>query len=81
MIAYFILNRIFSLVLLGFLAAQENVRGEDAALVLTNAAQVKALSVADAAKQIPVKLQGVVTGEGKLGIVIQDTTMGIFIFA
>ena len=57
------------------------VRGADAPWVLTNAAQVKALSVAAAARQIPVQLQGVVTGEGRTGIVVQDATMGIFIDA
>ena len=64
-----------------FLLAQTNVRGENLPGVLTNAAQVKALSVAAAAKRIPVKLQGVATGEGKTGIFIQDDTPGIFVYS
>ena len=69
----------------GFLAtlllATYLARGANAPEVLTNAAQVKALSVTAAAKKIPVRLRGVVTGEGKTGIVIQDATLGIFIFS
>ena len=54
---------------------------ESAPTVLTNAAQIKALSVEAAKKRIPVRVRGVVTGEGRDGIVIQDATMGVFIYS
>ena len=63
------------------LAALAKARSQDVPGVLTNAAQVKALSVTVAAQRVPVQLQGVVTGEGKTGIVIQDATMGIYLYA
>ena len=63
------------------LPAAETAQAGNAMELLTNAAQVKALSVAQAAEKIPVRVQGVVTGEGKDGIVIQDATMGIFIYS
>ncbi len=47
---------------------------------MTNAAQVRALSYDAALARKPVRLRGVVTGEGSTGLVIQDSTSGIFIF-
>ncbi|MEI6192947.1 MAG: sensor histidine kinase [Verrucomicrobiota bacterium] len=63
-----------------FLAAPSSGRGESTPGVLTNAAQVRALSFDQARTHMPVRLRGVVTGEGSTGIVIQDSTAGIFIY-
>jgi signal transduction histidine kinase len=63
-----------------FLGAPASLPGEDATEVLTNAAQVRALSFDEALTRKPVRLRGVVTGEGSTGIVIQDSTSGIYIF-
>jgi signal transduction histidine kinase len=57
-----------------------SLRGENAAEILTNAAQVRALSYDEALTRRPVRLRGVVTGEGTTGLVVQDRTAGIFIF-
>ncbi len=55
------------------------LHGEDNTGILTNAAQVRALSYDEALARRPVRLRGVVTGEGSTGMVIQDGTAGIFI--
>lgn len=49
--------------------------------VLTNAAQVRGLNGEAALHRLPVRLQGVVTGEGKTGVVMQDATAGIFLYS
>ena len=74
------LNRTVSIGLTTFLLALNWGRGENAPVILTNAAQVKALSVEAAAKKIPVRLQAVVTAEGRDGIVVQDGATGIYLF-
>ena len=56
-------------------------RARAGSMVLTNAAQVRALSSKDALQRLPVRFQGVVTGEGKTGVVVQDATAGIFLFS
>jgi outer membrane receptor protein involved in Fe transport len=51
------------------------------AATLTNATQVRALTREEAAKQIPVRLRGVVldeAGQGE-GLVIQDATAGVYL--
>lgn len=57
-----------------------SLRGESSPEILTNASQVRALSFDEALARKPVRLRGVVTGEGHTGLVIQDSTAGIFIF-
>ena len=52
-----------------------------AGTVLTNAAQVRSLNAEDAQHRLPVRLTGVVTGEGKTGVVVQDATAGIFLYS
>ncbi|HVU27454.1 MAG TPA: sensor histidine kinase [Verrucomicrobiae bacterium] len=49
--------------------------------VLTSAEQVKQLQREDALRGYPVKLRGVVTWSGGGGMVVQDSTMGVFIQA
>ena len=56
-------------------------RARAGSMVLTNAAQVRALSSKDALQRLPVRFQGVVTGEGKTGVVVQDATAGIFLYS
>ncbi len=68
------------MLLLALWPAAEMGRGESTAEVLTNAALVRALSYDEAITRRPVRLRGVVTGEGSTGIVIQDNTAGIFVF-
>jgi hypothetical protein len=54
----------------------------DETVVLTNAAQVRALSIEEAARQLPVHLRGVFLGQtGSLdqGFVIADETEGIYL--
>lgn len=48
-------------------------------LVLTNAAQVRALNAEMAARQLPVHLRGVVLMEGDVALVIADKTAGIYL--
>src|ERR1019366_2454446 len=74
------LTRSFGIGLTLFLLTLASLRGANAAEVLTNAAQVRALSYDEALTRQPACLRGVVTGEGSTGIVIQDSTAGIFIF-
>ena len=63
-----------------FILIPASLRGENAPEILTNAAQVRALTFDEALLRRPVRLRGVVTGEGASGIVIQDNTAGIFIY-
>jgi len=69
-----------TLLLAGLWPVAEKGRCESLPEVLTNAARVRALSYDEAMARKPVRLRGVVTGEGSTGIVIQDSTAGIFIF-
>ncbi len=65
-----------------FLAAiQTSAAAESSGEILTNAEQVRALSVSAASQHLPTKLRGVVTGEGRTGVVIQDSTAGIFLYS
>ena len=70
----------FKVVLTAFILIPASLRGENAPEILTNAAQVRALTFDEALLRRPVRLRGVVTGEGTSGIVIQDNTAGIFIY-
>jgi signal transduction histidine kinase len=47
--------------------------------VLTTAEQVKRLTRAEALRGYPVRLRGVVTWSGGSGVVLQDSTMGVFV--
>ncbi len=49
------------------------------AAILTNAAQLRAVSAADAARLLPVKMRGVVTAASPNTIFLQDATGGTFI--
>ena len=60
--------------------AELSAHCQTTAFVLTNAAQVRALSHDEAFARCPIRLRGVVTGEGKTGLVIQDSTAGIFVY-
>lgn len=66
----------FGLVALG-LRAEEIVATGD--LVLTNAAQVRELSLEAAAKSLPVRLHGVVVFEGSQSSTLVDETAGIYL--
>ena len=65
----------------GLLLLLPGVKAKATGTVLTNAAQVRALSANDAMHRLPVRFTGVVTGEGKTGVVVQDATAGIFLFS
>src|ERR1019366_5848514 len=62
------LTRSFGIGLTLFLLTLASWRGANAAEVLTNAAQVRALSYDEALTRQPACLRGLVTGEGSTGI-------------
>ena len=58
--------------------AAVRVPKDNGSLVLTNIAQVRALSPAGASNRVPVRLQGVVLEKGAPGFVIQDRTAALY---
>jgi signal transduction histidine kinase len=48
-------------------------------VLLTNAAQVRALASEDASKRHPVRLRGVVLSQGRPGFILADETAGVYV--
>ena len=65
----------------GLLLVLSGVKASATGAVLTNAAQVRSLTAEAALHRLPVRFKGVVTGEGKTGVVVQDASAGIFLFS
>jgi signal transduction histidine kinase len=70
----------FGVFLTVFGLTPSNSCAENAPEILTNASQVRALSFDEARARKPIRLRGVVTGEGASGLVVQDGTAGIFVY-
>src|SRR4030095_8761802 len=55
--------------------------GDNSQLVLTNAAQIRALSLEEAGRKYPVRIRGVVTHyDRRWSLSVQDKTAGIYIW-
>ncbi len=68
------------LIALGVVVPLADVPAQTATVMLTNAAQLRALSAAEAASQIPVRLRGVVTARNPgASVFVQDATGGTFL--
>jgi signal transduction histidine kinase len=68
------------LIALGSVWSLADVPAQTAPLILTNAAQLRSLSAAEAANQIPVRLRGVVTARNPgASVFVQDETGGTFL--